>query len=249
MFKEHPVFIPPIDTNQIIWRYIDFTKLVDLLNTHCLFFTQAEYFEDIFEGSLTKETVKARSKQFDELMKNGKLNKKYTLDFWQKSGEDSKKEMAINCWHMNNYESAAMWKLYLKSNEGIAIQSTYSRLIESLNENEVSINVGTVTYVDYEKDFIPYGNGFSAYVHKRKSFEHERELRCIIWQVAGDNIDKVNFEQGGVKIKVNLEKLIENIFVSPDSPPWLTELVIDVVKKFGINVTVTNSRLNDKPIY
>ena len=35
---------------------------------------------------------------------------------------------AVNCWHINEHESAAMWDLYLKSNEGIAIQSTYQKL-------------------------------------------------------------------------------------------------------------------------
>ena len=27
------------------------------------------------------------------------------------------KEVAVNCWHLNEHESAAMWKVYLKSNE------------------------------------------------------------------------------------------------------------------------------------
>ena len=43
---------------------------------------------------------------------------------------------AINCWHMNDHESAAMWKLYLKSNEGIAVQSTYETLRDSIIDEE-----------------------------------------------------------------------------------------------------------------
>ena len=40
----------------------------------------------------------------------------------------NREEFAINCWHLNDHESAAMWKLYLKSNEGIVIQSTFTNL-------------------------------------------------------------------------------------------------------------------------
>jgi len=43
---------------------------------------------------------------------------------------------AINCWHMNDHESAAMWKLYLKSDEGIAIQSTYRKLKDAITDDD-----------------------------------------------------------------------------------------------------------------
>src|SRR5258705_185923 len=34
----------------------------------------------------------------------------------------------IISWHMNEFESAAMWQLYANFDEGIAIRSTYKRL-------------------------------------------------------------------------------------------------------------------------
>jgi len=34
----------------------------------------------------------------------------------------------VNPWHKNEFESAAMWKLYLKSEEGVAIRTTVERL-------------------------------------------------------------------------------------------------------------------------
>ncbi len=89
--------------------------------------------------------------------------------------------MAVNCWHMNEHESAAMWKLYLKSDEGIAVQSTYNKLLNSMHDsNDFMLLVGAVNYIDYNKEVIPFGNAFYPYIHKRKSFEHERELRAVI---------------------------------------------------------------------
>ena len=58
------------------------------------------------------------------------------------------KYVAVNCWHENEHESAAMWKLYIKSVEGIAIQSTYSKLKKSFINDEI-IFIGKVKYIDY----------------------------------------------------------------------------------------------------
>lgn len=44
-------FQKPKDLNVPIWRYMDFTKFVDLLDTKTLFFTRADRFDDQFEGS------------------------------------------------------------------------------------------------------------------------------------------------------------------------------------------------------
>lgn len=249
MYEEHQIFELPANTNPKIWRYIDFTKFVDFLNSKALYFTRADFFEDDFEGSLTKSTVQNRTKRFDKLMKEGKLLPTYTHDYWQSQGVIEKKNMAINCWHMNGYESAAMWKLFLKSNEGIAIQSTFSNLKKCFSQSDIGINIGAVKYVDYEKDLISYGDVFSAFLHKRKSFEHERELRCVIWKNYAVNRGKVNLDSGGIKVKVIMSDLIENIYVSPDSPKWFTNLVNDVLIKYGYTFSVMNSRLNDNPIY
>src|SRR5207248_1539762 len=87
---------------------------------------------------------------------------------------------AINCWHLNDHESAAMWKLYLKSDDGVAIQSTYRNLRDCFNLTEERIFLGLVRYVDYERDVIPEGTMFTPFIHKRKSFQHENEVRALI---------------------------------------------------------------------
>ena len=43
--------------------------------------------------------------------------------------------------------------------------------------------IGRVSYVDYNTTIIPEGNAFFAYLHKRQSFEHEREVRAIIFEI------------------------------------------------------------------
>ena len=49
MYKESHHFHTPVDET-IIWRYMDFTKFVDLLLNGKLFFNRSDNFEDPFEG-------------------------------------------------------------------------------------------------------------------------------------------------------------------------------------------------------
>ena len=90
----------------------------------------------------------------------------------------------------NEYESMAMWRLYLTGSEGVAVKSTYQRLIDSFplfdgvrkgrnednTEKELLIHVGVVHYVDYESSDPPAA---PRILLKRKSFEHEREIRAV----------------------------------------------------------------------
>lgn len=249
MHTEHDLFHPPTNENQIIWRYLDITKLLDLINSTSLYFTRADFFEDIFEGSLPKKTLEVRTNYYEELVKQDQVSTEYTPEFFNKYNQELKKEMALNCWHMNDYESAAMWKLYLKSNEGIAIQSTYRRLVSSFQNIDVPIFIGKVNYIDYEKAFIPFSNLLSPFLHKRKSFEHERELRCLIWQTDNSPNANYNLNSGGVKIKIDLHELIENVYISPDSPAWLTNLLQDIIQKYSLEISIINSRIKALPLF
>jgi hypothetical protein len=135
-----------------------------------------------------------------------------------------------------------MWNLYLKTNEGIAIQSTYELLDENLDKSEKRIFSGPVNYVDYEIDTFRWDIVFNPFMHKRKSFEHEKELRAIIWEEQSEEID-------GIKVKVNLSSLIQNVYLCPDSPPWFSKLVVDTIDKFDLKLNVIQSKLLEDPLY
>ena len=158
----------------------------------------------------------------------------------------------INCWHINEYESAALWGLYLKGREGIAIRSTFDCLKSCLKDEGHHIFIGKVKYIDYEKDWLPEGNSLYPFVHKRTSFEHERELRAVIQELPskGGKLDlsKPSFEDG-LYVPVDLDVLIENIYLAPTSPKWLFDLVESVTEKYRLNKDVLQSSLDDKPVY
>ncbi len=158
----------------------------------------------------------------------------------------------INSWHMNEQESAAMWKVYAKSDRSIAIQSTASRLVKALCVYN-DVYVGEVSYIDYDREPIPEGYTFYPFLHKRKSFEHERELRAVIQTLPINESGAVywSMPQGspGQLRRVALGELVEAVYVSPGSPPWFVDVVRAVSAKFGLARSVEQSALDREPFY
>ncbi|MDP2159432.1 MAG: hypothetical protein Q8K02_03050, partial [Flavobacterium sp.] len=76
------------------------------------------------------------------------------------------------------------------------------------------------------------------FLFKRKSFQYEREIR-IISDVTSNNIN-VN---DGVKINVDINQLIEKIYIHPKSENWYKNLVIQLMEQLGFNFTIEKSDL------
>ena len=230
---------------------MDFTKFVSLLECRSLYFARADLFEDTFEGSLSRATFSWRAGLYEGLSVDPE-----ELEKFSKAREQLRKQIFINCWHMNSRESAAMWKLYARSNEAVAIQSTYQLLHSCLPENTY---VGEVQYIDYEMDYLAEDHVFRAYMNKRMSFEHERELRAMIYIPSDDPNDylrssitvkdveaRVGEPVGDVgrAVAVNLNKLIQSVYVAPTSPAWFNDLVLKIMSKYKLKKPLINSALN-----
>lgn len=107
-------------------------------------------------------------------------------------------------------------------------------------------------YIDYETQWMPENNIMWPYVHKRKSFEHERELRALIQDLPGNDgrifVGLPNLVPGRL-VSISPEKLIENVYVAPDAPSWFAELVKKITLQFGYSFEVKQSILSKTPVY
>jgi len=144
-----------------------------------------------------------------------------------------------------------MWKLYASTDEAVAIQSTYNRLHECLTDKSY---VGVVNYIDYEHHLIPFNNAFWPYVHKRLSFEHERELRIVeVDFPEAKESDTLNWGDintpTGKLIKINLNDLLEAVYVSPTAPSWFFELVETIIKRYDYSFSARQSDMLRAPVF
>jgi len=242
MYKEHPAFEKPKERVRI-WRYMDFTKFVSLLDNKALFFPRADKLGDPFEGSFSIANIPIRAEIYGD---KGEITTETVSEVYKLLREFT----AISCWHMNWYESAAMWKLYLKSNEGIAIRSNFERLRNSLKDKRNNIYIGKVKYIDYEKEAIPEGL-LPCFVHKRKSFKHEVELRAVIQKLPLKGLSSRSKRpfNNGLYVPVDLDTLISRIYVAPTSPEWLYTLVKSITNKYGLGEKVSQSDLDNEPFF
>lgn len=252
MYQEHPAFEKPNDDTRI-WRYLDFTEFVSLLDKQALFFTRADRLSDPFEGSYPKANVERRPGVYP-MSKEAFDKRKETLEVLRRH---IRRFVFVNCWHINEYESDAMWNLYLKSEEGIAVQSTFSRLAESLRGYaDKEVYIGKVKYIDYGTEWLPERNLFYPFLHKRKSFGHERELRAIITTMLPSKDGKVDLgsladdsPDDGECVSIDLDILIEKVSVSPMAPKWFGELAESVAAKYGLKGEIVQSSLSDDPVF
>lgn len=227
------------DSKTKIWRYMDFTKFVYMLEKSGLFFPNVDSFRDPYEGSYSRGNFKMRSFVFSRSKGENELQKQV------EEIKELRPHININCWHINEFESAGMWKLYSQTNESICIQTTFGHLEKAL-PNEIKF--GKVKYINYDKDWIPESDNYYPFIYKRLSFQHERELRAV-FDSSEKNSDK-DFEktENGYWINLSLKTLIQKIYVSPEADDWFVELVEKVKNKYNLNFKkVYKSPLNNEP--
>ena len=235
MYEFHPDFETPESSTQL-WRYMDFVSLVWILQNSALWFSRADYFEDKWEGAYPIPSINALKAEVREVAHG------VFLSDWESFSPgiaQLKKTIFINCWYANDYESAAMWQIYAGAGNSIALRSTIGSLINSLREDKKKIHIGKIKYIDYEKDFLRGDSLFVPYLRKRKSFAHESEVRLIMWSLEAENSDSEDVNSlienalPGHAIKVNLDQMIDRIFISPKAKPWFLDLVRDVLKTYN----------------
>lgn len=242
MQKEYIRFIHPENDNVKIWRYMDFAKFVSLLDNSSLYFSRSDVLGDPFEGTLPNRTIETVKTRFTVGGIAHEIERMFNLT------KEAKSTTFINCWSIGQHESAAMWKLYVKNDYGIAIESTFSQLSKVLIKTNYSIYTGKVCYIDYENDEIEFGDMFQPFLIKRTSYAHENEIRNLIWvnESTNKSIILQPFSKG-FNIKIDLANLINSVHISADSQEWFKDLVKSLLIKNNLNINVFKSRLNDVP--
>lgn len=229
MITEHPSFPIKTPKTSTIWRYMSFTKFMNLILESSLYFCRGDKFQDPFEGRYGNYNLLNRASIYENDMSLlGDLS------------EHARSKIYINCWHINNHESAAMWQLYSTNDSGIAIKSTIKDLMTCVDDEIVQI--GEVRYIDYNNEFMDEGNIYFPFLYKRKSFDHEREIRLLARDKTILKGQDPEFEFGCFK-RIDVDKLINSIYLSPLMPDWEERTIRNILLRLGLNFEIKKSSL------
>jgi hypothetical protein len=232
MYNTHPDIVTPED-DTTLWRYINLEKLLSLLATQEIFLCRIDKFKDPWEGSWPQSTLEAIDKNWSsEAVQN-----------FKSITEAMKSAHFLSCWHKSKHESAALWEQY-SGKSGIAIRTTVAKLRASITGN-YRFYIGQVEYIDFPTAPSPTMNLMNPVFKKRQSFEHEKEVRLLVSHIAqqGENLDWEN-QYEYLTLKVDLVKLIDCLYVSPQSPDWVVDSIKDLLGKYKMsNVSVVKSML------
>ena len=188
--EPHRLLTAPANPDQPAWRFTDFAKFVSLFSRAELYLTNVEVLskEDPQEGLVSVPNYRHREwtsiadltadervglcfrPVSDEEMRVQFENERHTREYWLRRRFYDRRALQISCWHMNDYESAAMWAQYAANSHGIAIKSSYRRIVASLSSSPHQLCAGLVEYLDWNTERVD--NSFVFPISKRKSFSH-----------------------------------------------------------------------------
>jgi hypothetical protein len=252
----HPVFADRPEPDVAIWRYFDFPKYVALLADGALFFARGDHLGDPLEGSFTK----ARQIQRQRLLENppaGRSREDLQEVFRHNEQFDARgpQSVYVNCWHIGDHESMAMWRGYGGGPYGVAIRSTFG-VLDRILPNSFSgtgrtepIYLGRVKYLEYssETELVPHDNNlYGPFLCKSVAYANEYELRAVFADVPG------GFAGGsplGYLVSVEVAELVHVVVVSPLAPSWFTDVVRTTNERFGFEFPILNSVVASRPIY
>jgi hypothetical protein len=247
-----PKFFEPHESTELA-RYMNLKKFLSLVINKQLFFCRIDKLEDKFEGTMPKiskslliqwyKNMRDRENFFDLPFTDNMIeeNVNENMEFRIKLNAIT----CVNCWNEYNGESYALWKIYSDLDQGIMIKSKYINIINSLNNSSDDIFCSKIKYIDYENDRIDLGNTFAPFIHKHKAYSYENEIR-LIHLIPNTNYtyDWENEKyQNGKMISVDINKLIEEVVVSPYSDDNIIEILESIKLKYNLEFIISNSKL------
>lgn len=232
--------------NKLLWHYMSLEKFVDLLQTQSLYFCNAQRLkdEDPFEGAFTeKEKIADMVERKNEYNVINKLGITELLN-------PIINRYYIFCWNMNAHESMAMWKMYTNVKTGILFATTLKHLKKCFRDNGISVKAGKVIYrnfYNFKGKRTPYPKKYlnqNFLLRKNNCYKYEKEFRLIYKDNQENDKKKREKIYGGIRMKINLEDLLEKIVLAPCANEDYAKNINSLIKLYSnlhdINIPYAN---------
>ena len=242
MYVKHSQLALNYSDSTRVWRYMNFRKFQSIISQRALFFCRADRFDDKWEGVFPIKMIE--NFELDKRQIPSVDGNTYTLCQWQMQKEA--RSYLINCWHANENESFAMWKIYTEDKHpSIAVQSTVGRLKHSFDKTTDRIWIGEVEYIDFrnwepDNKFFNVGrpNTLKAFFMKWHYFSYENEIRTVINRAYSEHKS-----ENGIFVSTDLDELVENVYLSADTNREEEQRVRQLLEQYSYPFPVQKSDL------
>ncbi|MCX5876690.1 MAG: hypothetical protein NT087_10450 [Deltaproteobacteria bacterium] len=239
----------PTDQRSSIWRYIEFWKLQDLVQTGQLYLRRSDKLEDEHEGLPPSE--------YENVLNLSRFDLKDIRERDHAIGAlaQVRQSFYVSCWHLDIGETPTMWRRYGK--DGVAIVSRYDLLKQVLHPLPDKIMVGLIRY---GATHLTGWNVIRFVTTKREEYSPEREVRAMIWLTdTGDGMNR-HFDLNNrphdrpiydppptlpeaIRRNIDIASLITEVVISPFAPAGRLAEVQALLATAGIAVGVRESPL------
>lgn len=238
--------------NTVIWKYLGLDKFLDLIVSKELFFTNAAKMTDKYEGLIPKrnqEYLLHQIKKEGFSLKNAEIESQFRLQ----QINSLRKLTLLNCWTISQHESYALWKIYLGgAKTGVAIKTTVGKLTRAIKNGkdpfDEDIFISRVNYSDFIKD--KPEDRFNVITTKNNFYEYEKELRLFIFNYPlSEGGTKTPYNLAiGRRYKVDIQELIDEIYLSPFTGRWFDHTLNELIKKINPELSrkIKNSEILDE---
>ncbi len=221
-----------------VWRYMSYARFVWLLQKKALWLSRSDLLGDNWEISLAGEQLERVIKMApispvgEPRNEDPRARAERIIKIWRNKSY-------INCWSAQTHESHALWKIYCPTSEGVAIQTTLGKLMQSVGDLPV-----------FQVDYVPAESSARTPTleelarTKRPMFEYEHEVRVINF---ADN-DAPSFPPG-FELPWDCEQYAEALLVHPEANQSFMETVKATVATYApaLKDKVRWSDMNAKP--
>jgi hypothetical protein len=211
---------------ETVWRYMSFARFVWLLPKRQLWLARADLLGAPWEIALVGDQLKfvisshpPRDIFSNEPHESADQRSARIIKLWRHT-------TFVNCWSTSEHESHALWRIYCKSTEGVTLQTTLPKLIDSVGSfpvhreryGELGRAKRTPT-IDY------------LVSQKRPMFAYEREVRIVCSKIDDDSMPNENIV--GLPLAWEAERYLDCIRVHPEADSSFFETVVAVVEHYA----------------
>jgi len=231
------------DNEMCIWKYMRLTRFMDMLENQQIYFAAATEFTDPFEGAVA---VQPHDWPVDD--------RYVEPEMFERAFEALRRLTKISCWHIEDYESTAMWDLYSGFGKGVAISSNPLRVSEGLENFRLKPEFGVedlwggqVQYHDLMIERLQV-RMLERFYRKHRAFSWEKEFRFAIAVRRAEEFG-VEVPNKGILVGLDPKAVIEKIHIGPLLSDIERSDIVRICAEHGLEDRVHVTSMLGRPRY